>query len=138
MCCEFEEMAIQLARNTQRAGGANSRLVKSLMKLIERYDGGLPTLVERFRHEGLESQMQSWIGANDNLPVAICAVRSALGDRAYDRLKRRLDLEADEASSVLAEALPHAINRLTPNGQIEEPRPRFSGFGFFSRLLGTH
>lgn len=138
MCCEFEEMAIQLARNAQRAGGANSRLVNGLMKLIEHHDGGLPTLQERFRQGGLERQMRSWISTGDNLPMPICAVRGALGEKAYDRLKRRLDLEADEASAILAEALPHAINRLTPNGRIEAARPRFSGFNLFSRLLGAH
>lgn len=138
MCCEFEEMAIQLARNAQRAGGANSRLVNSLMKLIEHHDGGLPTLAERFRQGGLERQLRSWIGTGDNLELPICAVREVLGEKAYHRLARRLDLEADEASAILAEALPHAINRLTPNGRIEEPRPRFSGFGIFSRLLGAN
>jgi uncharacterized protein YidB (DUF937 family) len=138
MCCEFEEMAIQLARNAQRAGGANSRLVNGLMKLIEHHDGGLPALRERFRQGGLARQFLSWVGRGDNLPLPACAVRGVLGEKAYDRLKRRLDLETDEAAAVLAEALPQAIDRLTPNGRIEPPRPRFAGFGWFGRLLGAH
>lgn len=123
MCCEIEEMAIQIARQQYRAGGKNSPLVRALCRLIERQEGGLAA---------------SWTGSGPNQPLCPTRIRDVLGETFYRRLQRRLDLDDDEAEHILAAALPAAIDRLTPNGQVESrPLQRGSGHSCFSRLLAA-
>lgn len=124
MCCEFEEMAVHLARQARRAGGENSALVRSLVAQIRRLPGGLAALVAQLEAAGLGVAAQSWVAPGENQPVRACAVAAALGEPLMARWVRRLDLERDEAAAVLAEILPMAVNRMTPAGRIEPAAPR--------------
>lgn len=138
MCCEIEEMAIQIARQQYRAGGKNSPLVRALCRLIERQEGGLAALLLRLQTQGLARQAASWTGSGPNQPLCPTRIRDVLGETFYRRLQRRLDLDDDEAEHILAAALPAAIDRLTPNGQVESrPLQRGTGHACFSRLLAA-
>ena len=137
MCCELEEMAIQMAKNQQRAGGENSPLVRSLGRLIERRADGIEGLLARLRAQGLGVQVASWVDFGVNLPACPRSIRAALGEDFYELLRRRLNLEEKEAERILAEALPAAINKLTPNGCIEPRQENAFPLSFLGRLLGA-
>lgn len=137
MCCEFEEMAIHLARKAKRTGGQNSPLVISLTKLIGRHEDGLAGLAERLQEAGLGAAMNSWVGRGENIPVRACALRTALGEVFYGKLVRRLDLDPVDAGEVLAEIFPLAVDRMTPEGRIETPAPRAGLQAFFARIVGA-
>lgn len=137
MCCEFEEMAIGLARKARRCGGENSKLVQSLMRLLRQHDGGLMALAARFDAEGCGEAMRGWIthGADNTMDGK--TMRRALGERLYDKLVRRLDLDPADAAQVLAEIVPMAVNRLTPDGRIDVEPVRPGVQGWFARVVGA-
>ncbi|MCK7501568.1 MAG: YidB family protein [Comamonadaceae bacterium] len=138
MCCEFEEMAVHLARKARRTGGVESPLVRSLTKLIARQPGGLSALAARFDDAGLGRQMRSWIGGpGEKLSLPVCALRGALGEALYDKLVRRLDLDPADAAEVLAEILPLAVDRMTPEGRIEAVAPQPPVRALLARLAGA-
>lgn len=81
--------------------------------------GGLQDVVDRLRDGGLEEQVKSWLGSGDNLPVTGENIRAALGNPQVAQLAKQLGLPLDAALSLLAQYLPTAIDRASPNGTVE-------------------
>ncbi len=80
--------------------------------------GWLTGMITQLENAGLAEQVRSWVGEGENLPVTAAELAGAF---PADDLKKW----ADEAGTtpeallkVLAEALPHAVDRATPGGKV--------------------
>lgn len=82
---------------------------------------GLGNLAQTFQDKGLGQVIQSWIGSGQNLPISPSELTTALGPEQIEALARKFGLPLDQASGMLSKILPHLVDRLTPNGRIEEP-----------------
>ena len=91
--------------------------------------GGLPGLLAQFESAGLGTQVQSWLGSGENLPLTVEHVVAAIPPQQLAALASQVGLPGDQVASVLAQVLPHAIDHATPNGEV----PAAPDFG---RLLG--
>jgi uncharacterized protein YidB (DUF937 family) len=81
-------------------------------------EGKLDGLVQKFRASGLDEQVSSWISKGENLPVVGAQIKKALGDETVAAFASKLGIAPDEAADVLAEEVPKAVDRATPDGSI--------------------
>lgn len=84
---------------------------------------GLGDLVQKLQAGGLRETVVSWIGHGENLPITAEQLESALGQDTIAKLAGRLGVPPEQASALLSQLLPHAVDKLTPNGTVEEPAP---------------
>ncbi len=81
--------------------------------------GGIGPLQQILEQAGLGEQVRSWIGNGQNLPVSGEQITQALGGSgALSKLASTFGLNENEIASQLAEALPEAVNHLTPQGTL--------------------
>ncbi len=81
--------------------------------------GGIGPLQQILEQAGLGEQVRSWIGNGQNLPVSGEQIAQALGGSgALSQLASTFGLNENEIASQLAEALPAAVNHLTPQGTL--------------------
>jgi uncharacterized protein YidB (DUF937 family) len=76
-------------------------------------------LVAQFEQNGLGSVVQSWVGNGTNQPIDPGQIQQALGPDKINALAAKTGLSPDEITSKLAELLPEAVNKLTPNGAVQ-------------------
>ena len=90
--------------------------------------GGIGDLVERFRQAGQGEAAESWIKRGPNQQVAPDQLETAIGPEMLDDLVQRTGLSRKELLSHLAQVLPEAVDKLTPDGRLptENEANRFS------------
>lgn len=103
-----------LKSNDGNAGGGALDLIQGLIQ----EHGGLGSLLGKLREGGLGSQVDSWISTGQNLPVSAQAVIAALGQGQLAQIAQRLGLDPQQAASHIADALPKAVDHLTPEGNL--------------------
>jgi uncharacterized protein YidB (DUF937 family) len=82
--------------------------------------GGIQGLVNRFKEKGLGDVVSSWISTGSNLPITAEQIQSVLGNEQIQSIAQKLGLSPSDAANRLASALPEAIDKLTPNGELPE------------------
>ena len=82
--------------------------------------GGVAGLVQAFQANGLGDAVSSWIGTGQNQPISASQIQSVLGSDAVKQLAAKMGFSPDAMSAKLAEVLPGAIDKLTPNGKLPE------------------
>jgi uncharacterized protein YidB (DUF937 family) len=83
--------------------------------------GNIGGLLAQLQQGGLDRQVASWLGSSSNMPVSPDQLRSALGDNHVQQMSSSSGLPIDQLMKVLAQALPGAVDRMSPNGALEEP-----------------
>jgi uncharacterized protein YidB (DUF937 family) len=86
--------------------------------------GSVGGLLARLREAGFGAEVDSWLGTGPNLPLTAEQLRGGLGDRALAQFAEATGLSADKLLSLMAQYLPQTIDRMSPNGQIEEAPPQ--------------
>ncbi|MBV9569686.1 MAG: DUF937 domain-containing protein [Alphaproteobacteria bacterium] len=82
--------------------------------------GGLQDLLKQFQQNGHGEKADSWVGTGPNKPVAPHELEQALGSDRIDWLTRETGMSREQLLSGLSQALPEAVNKLTPNGQVPD------------------
>lgn len=84
--------------------------------------GGNPLggLMDMITKSGLVSQDQldSWVGKGDNQPLSPDQVKQAVPDETLDKVATDAGCSRDEAADQIAQQLPQAVDKLTPEGQV--------------------
>ena len=83
---------------------------------------GLSDLLQQFQQNGLGPKAQSWIGTGPNQPVAPAELEKALGSEKIDWLARETGMPREKLLDGLSRELPHAVDKLTPEGRIPSER----------------
>lgn len=105
--------------NALGANEAHAGLVTAAMEALGGSSGsGLGGLVEAFQAKGLGDVVASWIGTGQNLPVSTEQIQSVLGSGLVQQLAARVGLPPEAATALLAQILPQAVDRLTPEGTV--------------------
>ena len=89
--------------------------------------GGLAGLVQAFQKNGLGEIVNSWVSTGQNLPVTPNQVEQGLGSNLVNQIAAKAGLSPGATNSQLAGILPDLVDKLTPNGKIEN--------GGFEQLL---
>jgi uncharacterized protein YidB (DUF937 family) len=111
---------------------SRTRLLQAALALIANngQTGGLHSLVERFREEGMVDIIRSWIGVGPNMAVAPSQMEKILGEGQLRQIAEETGYSQRDAAEHLSIMLPDLIDQLTPAGQIPH-----GGVGNMSVLL---
>ena len=80
--------------------------------------GGLNAIVAKLQQAGFGDQVKSWIGTGQNLPITAEQLQQVLGSDVVKQLAARFNIPVDQLSQVLAQALPKAVDKASPNGTL--------------------
>ncbi len=99
-------------------GGITSDvLLRSIGGMITQH-GGLGGLLNSLTQAGHGDAVNSWIGTGQNLPISPGALTQVLGSPQVAALAQKLGINPQQVGSLLAQALPHIVDQLTPHGQL--------------------
>jgi uncharacterized protein YidB (DUF937 family) len=125
-----------------QAAGAGS-LIAVAGQLIEKA-GGVQGLVSMLQQHGLGGAVQSWVGTGANQPVSADQLGQALQHGGLGSLLEeaagKLGVDPGTVLGGLSQVLPHAVDHLTPGGEL--PQGQGGGFnlgmleGLAGRFLG--
>ncbi len=99
-------------------GGLVSAGVTAMVSKVLEQHGGVQGLVSQFEKNGLGSVVQSWVGTGANQPVQAIQLQTVLGSDMMQTLAAKVGMTPDEVASKLAQFLPEAVDKMTPNGTL--------------------
>jgi uncharacterized protein YidB (DUF937 family) len=101
--------------------GDTQALPGALSQVLGRTDlGGIGGLLAQLQQGGLNREVASWLGSGSNMPVNSDQIRSALGDDRLQQMGQSSGLPLDQLMAILTQHLPGAVDRMSPNGVLEE------------------
>ena len=113
--------------------GGNS-LISVAGELIQQA-GGVQGLASALQQHGLGGAVQSWIGTGQNQAISGDQLNEVLQKTGLDSVvagaASKLGIDPAQLTGQLAQVLPHAVDHLTPNGEVPS-----SGGGFDLSMLG--
>jgi len=80
--------------------------------------GWLSEILDRFRNAGNGATVDSWVKDGPNQSIQPQEVQAAIEPETLDELARQTGLSREELLRRLATELPHAVDRLTPDGVV--------------------
>jgi uncharacterized protein YidB (DUF937 family) len=114
--------------------GGNS-LVSVAGQLIQQA-GGVQGLASTLQQHGLGDAVQSWIGSGSNQPISGDQLNQVLQKSGLDSVvsgaASKLGIDPSQLIGQLAQVLPHAVDHLTPGGEV----PSSGSGGFDLSMLG--
>lgn len=102
-------------------GIAGAKLAAAMRGLVDQY-GGVQGIVTLLQQQGLRDTARSWVESGPNLPISPAQVNQIFGSDALRELAARLDTNPQGAAETVAQFLPLAIDRLTPDGVIPQEK----------------
>jgi uncharacterized protein YidB (DUF937 family) len=125
--------------------GGTGSLIGVASQLIEKA-GGVQGLVSMLQQHGLRGAVQSWVGTGANQPVSGDQLGQALQNGGMGSVVQeaasKLGVDPNVLLSQLSQVLPHAVDHLTPDGQLPAAE-QGGGFnlgmleGLAGKLLGN-
>ncbi|WP_443068821.1 YidB family protein [Streptomyces sp. NBC_01361] len=107
-----------------KAGGSAGGVLTSLLAAFAKSQGGsaggnpLGGLLETLAKSGLGGQAQSWVGTGSNEQLTQDQVKEALPDATLQKVAAESGVSPDQAAHGIASALPTAVDKLTPQGEV--------------------
>ena len=79
---------------------------------------GLKDLLDRFRQNGQDDKVQSWVSTGANKSIAPNEIEQALGEERIQWLIEQTGMPREQLLEGLSGELPQAIDKLTPDGRL--------------------
>ena len=95
--------------------------------------GGLGALLERFQANGMGDIADSWVSNGQNQPLSADQFSQVLGPQQMSDLASKFGLSTGDLSAQMSQALPQAVDQLTPGGRL--PEGDFGGLGDLLSML---
>ena len=106
------------------SGPLEQMALKALPGIIQQVlPGGLNALLEQLRRSGYETQVNSWLGRGPNEPITSDDLRKALDNEQVRQMAQKLGIPMDQLFPTLAKALPETVDKHSPDGSLQEPKP---------------
>lgn len=99
-------------------GGVIGAEALSLVKDYFEKHGGVQGVVAEFEKTGFGQQAKSWVSTAPNLPISAEQIQQALGSEKVKGLAAKFGIPVDKVSDLLAQYLPTAIDKATPEGKL--------------------
>lgn len=100
-------------------GVVGAEMATAVSGLIERH-GGVQGIVTQLEQQGLGATAKSWVGTGANLPITADQIHSVFGSNLVKELAAKVGVNPDELAAKLAQVLPQAVDKLTPNGVVQQ------------------
>jgi len=103
------------------SGGGAQDMLSALMNLLgNSKSGGISGLVQQFSNKGLGDIANSWVGKGENLPISAQQIEQGFGSDTISQLASKTGISSGQITSQLSELLPKFVDKLTPNGKVEQ------------------
>ncbi len=79
---------------------------------------GLSNIVNRFQDKGFGDIVSSWVGKGANKPISGEQVERVLGSDKLQEIAQKFGVSKDQVRDQLAQHLPEAVDRATPEGEL--------------------
>ncbi|MCL2452980.1 MAG: YidB family protein [Alphaproteobacteria bacterium] len=99
-------------------GGVVGAEALSLVKEYFGKHGGINGVVGELQKTSIGQKVQSWVGTGPNLPVSADEIKQALGSEKVKELAAKTGLPIDKVADLLAQHLPTAVDKSTPEGKL--------------------
>jgi len=99
--------------------------------------GGLSGLLGQFQQAGLGHVAQSWVGNGQNQQVSPDQLNQVFGDQQVNQWSQQSGMPKQDLLSQLSQYLPHAVDKMTPQGQVPTEAEGGSAFDGAGINLGT-
>lgn len=103
-------------------GSSGSNILGALLSALGKQGGNgnnpLGGLLDTLARSGLAEQKDSWVGTGANQSVTGAQIQQALPDETLQQVAQEAGVSSDKAADELAQVLPQAVDKLTPNGQV--------------------
>jgi uncharacterized protein YidB (DUF937 family) len=99
-------------------GGVIGAEALSLVKGYIDKHGGVAGVVAELEKTGIGQQVKSWVATGPNLPISGDQLKQALGGDKLKELAGSFSIPVDKVTEFLAEHLPTAIDKATPDGKL--------------------
>jgi uncharacterized protein YidB (DUF937 family) len=103
-------------------GSSGSNILGALLSVLGNQGGNgnnpLGGLLDTLAKSGLAEQKDSWVGSGANQSVTGAQIQQALPDDTLQQVAEEAGVSPDKAADELAQVLPQAVDKLTPNGQV--------------------
>lgn len=119
-------------------GGGNTQnnLVNAVMGVLgNQQSGGLEGLVQQFAGKGLGDIVNSWVSTGKNLPITPEQLQKGLGTDTLNQIASKAGIAPEKVSTKLSELLPQVVDKLTPNGKIQQGDIASQGMELLKGLL---
>jgi len=100
------------------AGGVIGGAALTLIKDYVEKEGGLDAVVKNFQNSGFKRQVDSWVSTGKNEAINAIEASQAIGIEKVKKLAESAGVDLDKARELLAEYLPIAIDKATPEGKL--------------------
>jgi uncharacterized protein YidB (DUF937 family) len=97
--------------------GEKSDMAKVAMEMLDKF-GGIDGILTKLKEGGLAEIAATWVGNGKNAPVSSNQITDALGADTIAEIAGKFGLSPDMLSGQLAEHLPNVIDKMTPNGEV--------------------
>ncbi|MDP9091138.1 MAG: YidB family protein [Pseudomonadota bacterium] len=98
-------------------GVVGAEMAGVINNLIQKH-GGVQGIVAQLEQQGLTGTVRSWIGTGANQPISPDQIHQAFGVDTLKELAAKAGLSPDVLAAKLSQALPQAIDKLTPTGAV--------------------
>jgi len=82
--------------------------------------GGLGGLLQKFQQAGMGGVANSWVGSGPNQQVSPDQLQQVFGQEQVNQWAQQSNMQPHDLLSQLSQYLPHAVDRMTPNGQVPD------------------
>jgi uncharacterized protein YidB (DUF937 family) len=97
--------------------------------------GGLDQLLQQLQGAGMGRELDSWISKGDNLPVNADQLSQAFGRERMQDMARQAGMDSGGFGDLLAQVLPQAIDRMSPEGRLPEASSLDAAMADIGRML---
>jgi len=105
-----------------QGGGETGSLLPGLLGQVlgQTNLGSVGGLLAQLQQGGLGDQVASWLGNGANAAISPDQLRDALGSDRVRQMAQSAGLPVDQLLAVLAQHLPGTIDKMSPNGELDE------------------
>jgi OmpA-OmpF porin, OOP family len=130
MMATFDKL-IQEIGARYHLGPKASLLVQETLDLIARQRGGISGFLDRFKAAGFGSEVASWVGGTDAVPLSGQELEETLGFDVISEIADKAGVSQSFAGTILGYAIPKIVGQLAQGGAIPPAIPaaasRFPG-----------
>lgn len=95
-------------------------LAGSVMGLMSKDSGGIAGLVEQFSQNGMGDIAKSWVSSGNNLPINEDQLKQVFGEQKLGAMAEQSGMTLQKFLPILMAALPLIIDKLTPDGEVND------------------
>ena len=102
-------------------GGVIGAEALSLIKQYVEKEGGLNAVVQKFQNGVYKRKVNSWISTGSNQAISDIEIGQVIGIEKIKKLAESAGIDINKTRELLAEYLPIAIDKATPEGKLPPP-----------------